>query len=280
MRLRHRRSVESLRTTLAGLAAAILFAAATHRLGDSPAPTSDRGLMVVLPAHVQTALAAGDRHLAANNGVFRVLAYPLDLMTDETALVKARIQEETSLLNPAHEDNYYLAAATLEDRSLVRPVFKVLDRASAARPYDVLPPLYLGLSYGLQLDEHLRGAQYILLAASRETDQRNRMSLERLSAKWAARGAEPDAGVRFLEALSRQARSQKMKAYFDERIRALQGVIELRSAVDRFKASRARLPRDLDELVAAGSIDKLPIPARGYVFVLDETGRPLHLRQR
>jgi hypothetical protein len=260
--------------------AALAFVIATRQLGNHPPPVSDGGLMVVLPAHVQTLLAAGDRHLAANVGVFRVMAYPLDLLTAETTLVKAHIQEETSRLNPAHEDNYYLASATLEEKQLAPPLFKVLERATEARPFDVLPPLYLGLSYGFLLNDYVRGASYLQLASTREIgkDERNRMALEQLAAKWAARGVDPEAGLRFLEAMSRDARSQKMRAYFNERIRALRGVLDLRKAIQRFIDEKGRRPASLDELVTAGFLDQMPIPARGYAYALDENGMPLHLR--
>lgn len=274
--LRARRFLGPLVALLGGLA----FVIATRQLGSQPAANSDGGLMVVLPAPVQTLLAAGDRYLAANVGVFRVMAYPLDLLTAETTLVKARIQEETSRLNPAHEDNYYMAAATLEDKDLAPPLFKVLERATEARPFDILPPLYLGLSHGFLLGDYMAGANRIHLAATRETDERNRAALERLAGKWAARGVDPEAGLRFLEAMSREARSQKMRAYFNERIRAVRGLLELRGALQRFSDKKGRSPASLDELVTAGVLDELPIPAKGYAYALDENGMPLHLRQR
>ena len=257
-----------------------LFVLASRQLAERPSVPAEGGLMVVLPAHVQTLLSAGDRYLAANFGLFRVMAYPLDMLTSETTLVKARIHEETSRLNPAHEDNYYTAAATLEEKRLVGPIFKVLERATAARPFDVLPPLYLGLSHGFLLNEYMQGASYIRLAATQEKDEKNRMGLERLAAKWAARGIDPEAGLRFLEAMRAEARSQKMRAYFDERIRAVRGVLEIQQAISRFTNRTGRRPNAIGELLASGELSGLPVPAKGYAYRLDDQGAPLHLRVR
>lgn len=254
------------------------FTAASQWIGRHPAQKVPGGLLVVLPPPVQVLLAGGDRHLAAGAAVARVLAYPADLIRPEDTPVRARIQVDAAELNPAHEDNYYLAAATLEDATLANSVFNVLERAHAARPYDMQPAYYLGVLHVLFLGDFDQGAQWAGVAAGRADTEANRMALERMSARWAMRAQDTQLGLRMLQTMYAQARTRSLKRYLDERMTSVRGLLEWRKAADAFAAKEGRRPVSLDEVRAGGFVVSEPLPAKGFAYSLNADGVPLLVR--
>lgn len=265
------------RILLAASAFAV-FAVAAQWLGRHPARHVPAGLLVTLPPPVQVLLAGGDRHLAANAAVARVLAYPADLIRPEDKPVRAKIQADAALLNAAHEDNYYMAAATLEEATLAPAVFLTLEHAHVARPFDMQPAYYLAVLNVLYLGNFDAGARWASIAAQRADSEANRVALERMSARWAMRAQDAQLGLSMLEAMYAQARTRALKRYLEERLVSLRGLLEWRGAAERFAAQNGRAPVSFDELRAGGFIAAEPVPARGFAYALTPNGVPQLVR--
>jgi hypothetical protein len=111
-----------------------------------PRHERSRELAVRIPLVFQIVTAAGDRYLAANLAGFRVLvseSYRMDL---QELRLQAQLQRDVSWLNPAHEDNYYIAAAILSLPELIPAAQFILRRAADARPRDWQPLFYYGFN--------------------------------------------------------------------------------------------------------------------------------------
>lgn len=256
------------------------FAAAVYLNRQYALPRVPSGLTVVLPQPVSVLLAGGDRHLAASAAVGRVLAYPADLLRPEDHEVRTRIQRDAADLNPAHEDNYYLAAATLEDAKLAPDVFAVLERANDARPYDMLPAYYLGVMNVLLFGDFTQGASWAAEAARRSDSEANRNALERMSARWAMRSHDPNLAIRMLQDMHAKARTRSLKRYLEERITAVRGLIEWRRAASVFVEQHGRSPVSLDEVRAKVPLEFEPIAAKGFAYELLANGTPVLTRAR
>ena len=93
--------------------AVLVYAMAVWHLEQLPRPQAADGLRVRMPVLLQVLQAGGDRHLAADLAVIRSITVDTAVKDSETLRVQAALAEDASLMNPRHEDNYYMAAAML-----------------------------------------------------------------------------------------------------------------------------------------------------------------------
>ena len=100
-------------TGMISLFCALTYWGCVQQLSGIARSQSPAELLVSLPRSTQVVLAAGDRHFAANLSGFRVLVAATERMRSEDYAVQARLQQDIAWFNPAHEDNYYIAAAIL-----------------------------------------------------------------------------------------------------------------------------------------------------------------------
>jgi hypothetical protein len=98
---------------LAGVLSAFVYAWAQQRLSGLPRATAAPELLISLPRFAQVLMAGGDRYLAANLAGFRVLVADTGRMDARRLCGAGRLQRDIAWFNPAHEDNYYIAAAIL-----------------------------------------------------------------------------------------------------------------------------------------------------------------------
>ena len=96
---------------LLALVSALVFVATAERLKSAPRQSVSVEMQVAMPLFVQVFMAMGDRHLAANIAAIRALVVAPEKMRPEEFRILAKVQEDVSWLNPAHEDNYYIAFA-------------------------------------------------------------------------------------------------------------------------------------------------------------------------
>ena len=127
---------------LVALAMAVCFVATAERLKSAPRQSVDLELQVALPLFVQVFMTAGDRYLAANLASIRALVVTTEKMRPEDYRILSKIQDDASWLNPAHEDNYYIATAILPWNGELDTAQTILARASKARPFDYQPAFY------------------------------------------------------------------------------------------------------------------------------------------
>lgn len=255
-----------------------LFVLSVNRLGGIKPVGVVEELQVALPRFVQVMMAMGDRYLAANIATFRAMVASTSEMKEENFRVQGQVQRDAAWLNPAHEDNYYVAAAILPWHGQFEAAQDVLALAMEARPYDWQPAFYYAFNLYYIKKQPIAAADVLLKAAPKVGNERNRMMMESLAYGWYEKGYEPHAALNLLEASAKTARVGMLRRYLLLRAERLRGLLRLQEAAALFRNRHGRPPGQLDELVKSGFIDRIPDDPFGNGYGLNQQGEPVLLR--
>ena len=257
---------------------AVLYAFSVSHLKDVKRPKTSDTLNIALPPLLQVPLAGGDRYLAANIEVFRAMMVEAEGHNPAMYRVLAQVQAGASVLNPAHEDNYYIAQAILPWSGEVDANQMIQERAVASRPWDFLPAFFAGFNRFHFYQDPVAGARFLMQAAERNPE--NRDSLKGIAAKWYERGSDPQIAIDVIQSMQASTRSQALKQQLEQRIQRLRGLIALRKAAGEFRSRNGTPPRKLEDLVAPGLLDRLPQDPMDMGYGLDATGTPMLLKRK
>lgn len=235
-----------------------LLALLTGNLLHKPKRWDVSELSVAMPLPAQVILSGGDRYLAANVGVWRALMVSVGKLPPETLRALAMVQEGVSFLNPAHEDNYYTAAAVLPWEGEVGRAQTVLKRAIEARPYDGYPPFYYGFNQVHFLADARGAAQVTRDAANRVRDPGMSQGLMLVSARWAERGEDLQMAIASITSMAGRSKNKSLKDYLLARVRRLEGLKILREGASRYLSKHGEFPKTLEALVESGEIGAIP----------------------
>ncbi len=262
--------------TYAGVALLLLtFWVAADRSAKLNQSEQTLGLQVHLPSFVQVVLLGGDRYMAANIGVFRALVASSAVQSDDELVIQSAIQNDVSQLNPGHEDNYYLAAASLVGTPQHATGQQILLRASDARPFDFIPPFFYGVHRMHYEGEPVDGARWLQVAAARAQNETDRLGLEKTAIRWIQRGQDPAIAAAVLDAMAKDARNASLRQYISKRAGQAHGLADLRAAAEAYQARMGKPPASLEALVVAGTIKEIPSDPLGQGYMLDTMGRPV-----
>lgn len=251
----------------------MLFVAGVTQTRQLPRHKVSPEVEVVLPLFVQVGMAAGDRYLAANAATIRALVTDTGRMRPEEYPLLAQWQVGASWLNPAHEDNYYIASAVLPWNGQVGSAQKILYRASLSRPQDYQPSFLYAFHLLHFYADPAGAAEWLRRSAERLTNPDEQLVMQNLAAKWMDRSRDLDHAIGMVAALANQAKRKDFQRYLEMRVERLRGLKALRAAADRFVTSRKRPLRSLNELVVAGYIDKVPVDPLGLGYALAADGQ-------
>lgn len=253
--------------------AVLLYALSVRQLDGMPRPQAAEGLKVRVPVLLQVLQAGGDRYLAADLAVIRSITVGAEVTDSETLRVQAALAEDVSLLNPRHEDNYYMAAAMLPWQGHVDAGQTALLRAADSRPWDMWPAFFYAFNASYFRHEYALAAEWAEKAAGR-TGEPNASALRSMAAKWHERGDDPQQGIEMIERIKTITHSPRSLALMDARIARLRGLQTLREAAQAFAAAKGHPPAQLDDLVRAGLLSELPQDPLNIGYTLDAEGIP------
>lgn len=232
-------------------------------------------LEVRLPLFVQVVMVGGDRYLAASWAAVRALVAETVHMKPQDYEVLGLVQADVSWLNPAHEDNYYTAAAILPWEGQLSPALTVLKRATQARPYDYAPPFFYAF-YLLQFQNDAIGAaEWLRRSALRLPDPEERLIMENYAARWLDRSQDLDVAAAIVDAMAAQAKRKDFADYLRQRAQRLRNLAMLRHAAREYAGKFGRPPDTLEALVKAGFIGKVPADPLNIGFAIDRDGVPV-----
>ena len=258
---------------LVALVCAAVFVASAERLKSVPRQTVALELQVALPLFVQVFMTAGDRYLAADLGAIRALIVATDKMRPEDYRILGKVQEDVSWLNPAHEDNYYTAAAILPWNGELEAAQTILARAGNARYFDYQPAFYYAFHLLQFKGDAVGAAEWLRAAAEKLPDEDERLIMQNLAARWMDRAQDLDLAIRVVDAMAEQAKRKDFRAYLQQRVARLRSLRDLREAAERFRERFGRPPAKLRELVEYGLVPAIPADPFGFGFDLDKQGR-------
>lgn len=229
---------------------------------------------VVLPRLVHVGLAMGDRHLAANFTAIRALIADPALMQPGEFAALGQAQDDVAWLNPAHEDNYYIAAAILPWYGQLPAAQSILARAATARPFDWWPQFYFAFhQFYLEKRPDL-ASQTLREASKRAANLRESFLLQDMAARWLERGLSTEAALEIVEAMAEDARDRDFKKYLRMRADRLRGLLTLENAVIAYQAKLGRAPDDIETMIRSKILDQKPKDPFGGTYVLD-AGKPI-----
>lgn len=257
-----------------GLLCSLVFVAASLQLKHAARPSMLLEMQVALPRAVQVVMAGGDRYLAANLAGFRALVASTENMSRENYRIQARVQADAAWLNPAHEDNYYIAAAILPWNDELDAAQFVLRRAALARPFDWQPAFYFAFNERFFHKQPLLAAEWLQRAAEASSDEMQRLQLLQLAAQWAAKSEDPALAIRMHRAMARETRYKAFAAFLDKRAQRLENLMVLETATAAYAQRFGQAPRSVAELKAAGVLGELPADPFGAVYEIGPQGKP------
>lgn len=274
------RLTDRLFSALAVLLGAVLFVLAVGQLGKFSPPGISEEMQVALPRFVQVILSAGDRFLAANVASFRAIVASTENMREDNFRVQAQVQQDAAWLNPAHEDNYYVAAAILPWNGEFDAGQHVLQLAMRARPYDWQPAFYYAFNLYFLRQDPVAAADALLKAAPGVRSESSRMTMEALAYAWYEKGYDPEVALSVVEESAHSARTGALRRYLEARAGRLRGLLTLRRAAETFVAAKGRRPTSLDELRTSGMLRELPVDPLGIGYELSSDGQPVIRNRR
>jgi hypothetical protein len=261
------------REWIAVLAFAAIFVASVERLKTAPRQSVAVEMQVALPLFVQVFMFAGDRYLAANAASIRALIVATDKMRPEDYRILAKVQEDASWLNPAHEDNYYIASAILPWNGEVDSAQTVLARASRVRYFDYQPAFYYAFNL-LHFKADAAGASaWLRQAAEKLTDENERVTMQNFAARWIDKAQDLDLAIRVVDAMAKQAKRKDFRMYLEMRVARLKALQMLHQAASQFYERFGRGPSSVEELVTSGVLTAIPKDPFGFGFELDQKGQ-------
>lgn len=236
-----------------------------------PRPQEADVLRVAMPGYIEVLLAGGDRHLAANIGVFRAMMIGGDVKDELTYEVQAKVQRQVAILNPRQEDNSYVAAAILAWWGQVDDTQFILARATESRDWDFMPPFFQGFNEYYFNKNYQAAAELVAVSASR-TDGANSEFFKDLAAKWYTLGDDPRAAIGVITALKEVSFDPKMKKRLQGRVDRLKILLLLREAAERYQQEQGEPMTDLNQLVQAGYLQKIPLDPFRFGYHIDGDG--------
>ncbi|MDH0121437.1 hypothetical protein [Stutzerimonas stutzeri] len=210
---------------------------------------------VVIPAPLLVVLHGGDRFLAADLETMRLSATGMDDRGLDTDYL-VRAQREVALLNPCHEDNYYLANGLLTWGGAVNQGNEILRAAVECRFWDEFPPFFYGINLSFFQHNNEEAARVLEIGAQRSIQ--NAAAMRKLAVMLRAEQfADERLALNYLVQQRDSATDPKLRDMLDKRVIRLQGLIYLREAQRRYEADQGPLA-DLQQLISQGAIAELP----------------------
>ncbi len=251
-----------------------LYAVAVKQLDQIKRLSVKDELSIAIPPSIQIVLAGGDRYLAANLAVFRALVVGTSQLDPQAYEVLGRIQEDASRLNPSHEDNYYISQAILPWNGQVEADIKIQQAATTSRPWDAMPPFFLGFDKYYFLKDPVGGAENVRIAADRSATG-NRESLMAMAARWYEKGDDPTVTIGMIKAMAASTRDKELKRHLQMRMVRVQGLALLQKAAKAFTEKNGMPLNNLSELVSSGILKELPKDPLGQGYELNSNGMPI-----
>jgi hypothetical protein len=200
-------------------------------------------------------------------------------MKSEDFRVLGQVQRDASWLNPAHEDNYYIASAILPWEGQVDAAQVVLRRATLARFYDFQPPFYYAFNLVHFLGDAFAASEWLLQAAPKLPKADERLLLENFAARLLDRTQDLDLAARIVEAMAKQAKRADFADYLRLRAQRLRDLAVLRRAAIVYSERYGKRLVQLSALVSSGLVAKLPVDPLGLGFGVDPNGVPVFINR-
>jgi hypothetical protein len=168
----------------------------------------------------------------------------------------SRLFKQSMALDPYFKQTYYFMQATLPwEAKMPERAIELLKISSQHRSWDWRPDFYIGFNYFYHLKDNLNGSKY-LMEASKKPGASPFLGL--LGARLSQKGGQTKAGIAFLRTMYENEKNEDTKKQIKQRMDALEGVLILEKAIEKFTLEFDRSPKKLDELIVMGILTAMP----------------------
>ncbi len=259
--------------TLVLLFSALIFLISLPQLDRRQNKVLSPEMEVALPRLVQVIMAGGDRYLAANLGSIRALVSDTQRMDQDAFRVLGLVQQDVAWLNPAHEDNFYTAAAILPWNGELDAAQYILRRAIDARPFDMWPSFYYAFNIYYFKHDSVTAAEWLRLGATRAIDEGDSLLLNDLASRWVRNSADRQTAISILSAMAKTARSGGFAAYLRKHVVRLENQLAIENAARAYKQRTGDFPTDISTLLHGELVDRSRLTDPfGATYHLDAKG--------
>lgn len=231
------------------------------------------------PAAEVQRLLAGEHRLALSElSVIRTLFYFGSLVEEWKNQVMLppeyfnmyKTIETAVKLDPYNMDAYYFAQSAFTwEVGRAREVNALLDYGMKYRTDDWYLPYFAGFNAAFFLQEYEQAAQYMERAAQLSGNP----LFARLASRFFYEAGRTELGVAYLQGMIEDVRDPQQKKAYELRLQALLATRKIEQALAAWRSQHGGEPSDLQQLLAAGLLEKIPQDPYGGEFFLDETGR-------
>lgn len=173
-------------------------------------------------------------------------------------------------LDPYFQDPYYVANGLLVwDAGMYDEANALLKKAVDARTWDWWFPFMLGFNKYYFQGKNKEGADYLLLASKRPGAW---PMLTTLASKLYYEGGKTEAAISFLTAILKNENDEAVRKKYSIRLDALKRILYLERAAALYEDTMGVFPRNLNVLIEAGIIKKIPEDPYGGQFYIDKDG--------
>ena len=174
-------------------------------------------------------------------------------------------------LDPYNMDAYYFAQAVLTwETGMIEQTLELLKFGFAHRTWDWYLPFYISFNYAFFLKDYEKAGMYLAKAAELKPEVEWYATL---AARYYYEGGSTALALAYLQEMIPAARNEAIKKRLVTRAKAFEKVLQIEQAVEAFKKRFQADPEDLERLVNAGLLERIPEDPYGGAFYLDEQGR-------
>jgi len=174
-------------------------------------------------------------------------------------------------LDPYNMDAYYFAQAVLTwETGMIQQALQLLKFGFAHRTWDWYLPFYISFNYAFFLKDYEKAGMYLAKAAELKPEVEWYATL---AARYYYEGGSTALALAYLQEMIPAARNEAIKKRLVTRAKAFEKVLQIEQAVAAFKERFQDDPEDLERLVNAGLLERIPDDPYGGNFYLDEQGR-------
>lgn len=189
---------------------------------------------------------------------------------ERTFWVQENLEVATNL-DPKLVQAYFFAGVVVpnDDEECIEKGIQFLKRGIQRSPTEWQLPYWIGFNY-FQLGEYLKAIEYYKKASNLSDAPKFLKSIQPMHYYRAGRAG---LGVIFLEGLLHSIKDPRQLEGMEIKLNWLKNIVELEKTVKKFSQIYGRPPKNLEELITEGFLEKVPEdPFLGGYFLDEESG--------
>jgi tetratricopeptide (TPR) repeat protein len=173
-------------------------------------------------------------------------------------------------LDPYNMDGYYFGQAILAwDAKQYQLASELLEYGMQYRTWDWQLPFFAGFNYAYFLGDMENAAAMYMRAG-----ELSRAPLfKSLAGRYLQEAGRTQMAIDYLQTLADNAQNRSIKKSIEIRIKAFQMVLMIEQARDLYTEENGEAPSKVEELIADGYLQAIPVDPYGGKFFLDRNGQ-------